>query len=172
MPKKLNQPIVRPWYREPWVWFLLGIVGLGVVSGTSVLIIGIANAPQMVSGNYQPLGKVLVDGREQARRAHQLGLSAELELDGERATVLIDADHIADLPDQLLLRFEHPANADRDLTSVARRVDTARWEAQFGEIAPPARARVILSDLEQTWWLGGRFSAESAGHISLTPDEL
>lgn len=171
MSSELSQPIIRPWYREPWVWFLLGIVGLGVVSGTSVLVISLANAPQLVSGNYQPLGKVLVDSREQSRRARELGLGAELILDTQRAVLLIDANQPSALPDQLLLRFQHPVDASRDLSSVARRISEARWEAQFGSIAPPARARVILSDLEQTWWLGGRFSAEAAGRISLDPDQ-
>ena len=36
---------VNPWYREPWPWFILGILGLGVFFGISILTIGLNNPP-------------------------------------------------------------------------------------------------------------------------------
>ncbi|NBB92256.1 MAG: hypothetical protein GVY32_03710 [Gammaproteobacteria bacterium] len=168
----MNEAQVRPWYREFWVWFFLSILGMGVVSGTSVLLIGINNAPQMVTGDYQPLGKVLVDTHERADRAADLGLGATLSVDGRLAELELRAHGLETLPDQLLLRFQHPTDAGRDVSAVARRVDVNRWQVEMGSIEPPERARVILSDLQQTWWLSGRFSGEVAGRIGLDPERL
>jgi hypothetical protein len=162
----------RPWYREFWVWFLLAIIGMGVASGTGVLIIGIGNAPQMVTGDYQPLGKVLVDTRERADRANALGLSARLSMEGEFADLALAADELAELPDQLLVRFQHPTDAGRDVSAVARRVDAGRWQARVDGLQLPERSRVILSDLQQTWWLAGRFSGDAVGQIGLDPEQL
>lgn len=172
MELEMNEAAARPWYREFWVWFFLGILGMGVASGTSVLVIGINNAPQMVTGDYQPLGKVLVDTRKRADRAAELGLSAQLSVDSNLAELVLDANRIDQLPDQLLLRFQHPTDAQRDVSAVARRIDADRWQVQMGSIRPPERARVILSDLQQTWWLAGRFPGEITGQIGLVPERL
>jgi len=163
---------VRPWYREFWVWFMLGILGMGVASGTGVLVIGIKNAPQMVTGDYQPLGKALVDKRAHAERAASLGLSASLTVGGDVAELAMSANRIEELPDQLLLRFQHPTDAGRDVSAVARKTGPDRWEAAMGDIQPPTRSRVILSDLQQTWWLRGRFSGQLTGQIGLDPEQL
>jgi hypothetical protein len=168
----MNDAVARPWYREFWVWFFLAILGMGVASGTSVLVIGINHAPQMVTGDYQPLGKVLVDTRERAERAESLGLSGSLSVGEEFAELVLGADNVAELPDQLLLRFQHPTDAGRDVSAVARRIDAGRWQATMGSIRPPERSRVILSDMEQSWWLAGRFSGEVAGQIGLDPERL
>jgi uncharacterized protein len=172
MAANMNETIVRPWYREFWVWFILAILGMGVASGTGVLIIGLKRAPQMVTGDYQPLGKALVDTHHRADRALSLGLSAWLAVDGDQVELVLSAHRPDELPDQLLLRFQHPTNTERDISAVARRVDAGRWQAVMGELRAPERARVILSDLEQTWWLSGRFSGKVAGRIGLEPERL
>ncbi|WP_181918404.1 MULTISPECIES: FixH family protein [unclassified Wenzhouxiangella] len=168
----MTETTIRPWYREFWVWFILAILSMGVASGTGVLVIGIKHAPQMVTGDYQPLGKVLIDTREHAERASSLGLSAELAVGDDLAELTLRAHRIDALPDQLLLRFQHPTDAGRDVSAVARRVDAGRWQADLGSIQPPGRSRVILSDLEQTWWLAGRYAGRVAGEIGLDPEQL
>lgn len=172
MEANMSETIARPWYREFWVWFFLAILGMGVASGTGVLVIGIQNAPQMVTGDYRPLGKVLVDTREHAARAESLGLNATLSVDGELAELVLRANLVEELPDQLLLRFQHPTDAARDVSAVARRIGPDRWQATMGRIQPPQRSRVILSDLQQSWWLRGRFSGAVAGQIGLDPEQL
>ncbi|WP_376693600.1 FixH family protein [Wenzhouxiangella sp. EGI_FJ10409] len=168
----MTDTIARPWYREFWVWFLLAILSMGVASGTGVLVIGIKNAPQMVTGDYQPLGKALVDTREHAERAERLGLGASLSVSGDAAELVMSANQLEELPDQLLLRFQHPTDAGRDVSAVAHRVDNERWQAEMSAIRPPARARVILSDMQQTWWLAGRFGGDVTGQIGLDPEQL
>ncbi len=168
----MSESIARPWYREFWVWFLLAILGMGVASGTGVLVIGLKNAPQMVTGDYQPLGKALVDTRAHAARAESLGLSASLTVGGDTAELAVSADRIEDVPDQLLLRFQHPTDAGRDVSAVASRTGPNRWQAAMGDIRPPTRSRVILSDLQQSWWLRGRFGGEVDGQIGLDPEQL
>lgn len=162
----------RPWYREFWVWFILAILVMGLASGIGVLVIGMNNAPQMVTGDYQPLGKTLINTRERATRATELGLSANLSVCNNQAELALNALQAEALPDQLLLRFQHPINTERDISAVARRVDAGHWQAELGSIKPPERARVILSDLQQSWWLSGRYSGEVSGEIGLDPEQL
>lgn len=167
----VSETLPRPWYREFWVWFILGILSMGVASGTGVLLIGLNNAPQMVTGDYQPLGKVLVNTHERADRAEALGLSGRLAVRGDAVLVTLRAHDTDALPAQLMLRFQHPTDAGRDLTALARRGAGATWQATLPADAPD-RARVILGDLQQTWWLAGRFSGAAEGRIGLAPEAL
>jgi hypothetical protein len=167
-----TEVIQRPWYREFWVWFFLCILGMGVASGTGVLVIGINNAPQMVTGDYQPLGKVLVNTGERSDRALALGLSGALSVTGQEAEIQLAADEAGTLPDQLLLRFQHPTDAARDISALAERVAPGRWAARLGEQRLPTRARVIVSDLSQEWWLAARFEGAVEGRLELNAEPL
>lgn len=168
----MNDDLARPWYREFWVWFLLLVLAAGLASGIGVFVIGMSQAPQMVTGDYQKLGKALVDTRRRAEAAEALGLSGRLRVDGDVAELTLDARQPQNLPDQLLLRFEHPTNTERDIQAVARRVDGERWQADLSELETPARARVFVSNLQQTWWLAGRFAGATAGTIGLDTEQL
>jgi len=168
----LTHPDLRPWYREFWAWFVIAILGLGVASGTGVLIIGIQNAPQMVTGDYEKVGKALVDTHRRADRALELGLAGRLDVGGQTAVLALTAHDADGLPEQLLLRFEHPTDTARDVTVVARRLAAGRWQARLDTVRAPDRARVILSDLAQTWWLAGRFEGAANGSIGLAPERL
>lgn len=167
-----NETPAAPWYREFWAWFVIAILAMGVASGTGVLVIGIGNAPQMVTGDYRPLGKAMVDTHQRADRAEALGLSASLDVESGRAVLALEADRPGELPEQLLLRFEHPTDTGRDLSVLARRDEEGLWQAGLESVQPPERARVILSDLEQSWWLAGRFDGAVTGRIGLVPDRL
>ncbi len=168
----MNDDLARPWYREFWVWFLLLVLAAGLASGIGVFVIGMSQAPQMVTGDYQKLGKALVDTRRRAEAAEALGLSARLSVDKGLAELTLSARQPQALPDQLLLRFEHPTSTERDIQVVALRVDGERWQADLSALEPPARARVLLSDLEQTWWLAGRYTGATAGAIGLDTEQL
>lgn len=167
-----SQPAASPWYREFWAWFVIAILVMGVASGTGILVIGIGNAPQMVTGDYRPLGKALVDTHRRADQAEALGLSARLDVGSARAEIALEADRPGDLPEQLLLRFEHPTDTGRDVSVVARRSEEGLWQAGLESVQPPERARVIVSDLEQSWWLAGRFDGAANGRIGLAPERL
>lgn len=162
-----NDILQRPWYREFWVWFILAILGMGVASGTGVLFIGFSNAPQMVTGDYQSLGKALVNTGERSDRAIELGLAGEMSVSGKTVSLRLDADDPVAVPDRLLLRFQHPTDAARDVSALAERTDANTWTAALGERQPPSRARVIVSDLSQNWWLSGEFSGAVEGLAEL-----
>lgn len=162
----------RPWYREFWAWFALAVVGLGVASGTIVVVISLGSAPQIVTGDHQPLGKALVDTRERARAAKALGLVGQLSVNGELAELRLEAHRPADLPDELLLRFEHPFDASLDISALAVRTQDDHWQAVLDTVSPPVRARVILTDLTRSWALAGRFSDAVTGTIELESAQL
>jgi len=161
----------RPWYREPWPWLILGILGLGVCSGLGILTIGLNNPPQIVSGDYQQLGRALVDTHERTDRARALGLSGGLRIEGNEVVLELSAIDRAALPGSLLVQFLHPAVSDGDTTALVRLQDEGVYRGELAT-SPHARANVRVADLEQTWWLAGRLSSEAPDLVALTAQRL
>lgn len=165
----MHEAPINPWYKEPWPWFILLVLGIGIVSGTTVAWIGISNPPEMVIGEYERLGRGLTDTASRTATARSLGLFGQVSFEDKRIVLELNARDVEALPETLLIRFQHPATSEGDSTVVLKRQAHGRYVGEPG-IAPHARARVIVSDLGQTWWLSGRRDGTAA--IAIEPRRL
>ena len=104
---------VNPWYKEVWVWFILGILGTAVVLGTSMLVISIKNPPGLLSGNYYDVGKGINTSLEREDLAARLQLKADLVLDNDKGTVQLQLQGFSN-PPQLVLNLISPTQPERD----------------------------------------------------------
>lgn len=162
---------VKPWYKEPWPFILIGITGLGVVAGTTMAIIGFSNPPEIVRGDYAQFARGLVDTNVRTGRARELGLSGSMRLADGQLELSLAATDPAGLPERLLIQFQHPAYSEQDaLVMVERRAD-GRFTGRI-ESPPHERSLVIVTDLEQTWWLSGKMGSMGVGAVDLTPRRL
>jgi hypothetical protein len=107
-----QSPII-PWYKVTWVWLILGILGMSVVLGTSMLIISIKNPPGLLSDNYYDVGKGINTSLEREELAQRLKLKAALTLDNERGTVSLTLEGYSN-PPQLVLNLISPTQPERD----------------------------------------------------------
>jgi hypothetical protein len=46
--KQNPQPVIKPWYREPWPWVAIGIPAAAVIMGLTTLYLALANPDYLV----------------------------------------------------------------------------------------------------------------------------
>ena len=164
-----SEPAVRPWYKEPWPFILVSITGLGVVAGSTLAFIGLSNPPEIVSGDFEQLGRGLTDTNVRTAQARALGLAGQIDVQGDQVVLRLSAADAASLPERVLVQFQHPATGDGDTTALLQRADDGQY---YGGLArtPHGRSLIIVSDLEQSWWLSGRGDQDLA--VALSPRRL
>jgi uncharacterized protein len=167
---------LRPWYREPWPWFLLGVPVATIVAGVITMVIAARGADGVVAEDYYKRGlEIGVEARRQ-QQARALNLRAEVEWDGLASGDAIrmtlqgqDAGPAA----TVRLRLVHPAHGDGDrmaLLSRAPRADgsvayVGAWSPSGSKVVPRV-AQVVLET--ETWRLDGSWNGAGAVALSGT----
>ncbi len=99
------------WYRQWWLWFVVAIPLIGVVSGTSLVLIASGGNDALVVDDYYKKGKAINLSFARQERAHALGLRFELSLDGHYLALRQLAGPKLSAA---LVHLYHPTLADRD----------------------------------------------------------
>ncbi|MGC3871767.1 FixH family protein [Halomonas sp. GXIMD04776] len=120
----------RPWYKEFWAWFLLGILGLAVAMGTTFLVVSITSFDGMVVDDYYKEGLAINQTLEQDHRAAELGMAAILRIDDLSGEVVVELEGDA-RPEQLELNLIFPSQSGRDQRVVLEQVRNGHYVGQL-----------------------------------------
>ena len=99
------------WYRQWWLWFVVAIPLIGVISGTSLVIIASSGHDALVVDDYYKKGKAINLSFARQERAVALGLRFELSMDGHSLALRQLAGPKLNAA---RLHLYHPTLAERD----------------------------------------------------------
>jgi hypothetical protein len=149
----LSPPASKPWYREPWPWFLMSLPAIAVVAGLSTVWIAVKSADGLVVGDYYKAGLAVNQTLARDDAARALALTATIKNE-DGALALTLAGHLQTYPEQLRLSLVHPTHSGMDQNLVLRHAGGGHYRAALPTM-PAGKWHVLLADTGATWRLTG-----------------
>ncbi len=142
----------RPWYREPWPWFLMLGPLAAVIMGVVMVTLALRTDDGLVAEDYYKQGLAINETLDRQKQAKALGVQALVLFNPELTRVRLTLQ--AAEPDQVTLKLVHPTRGGLDQTVAMRRTGPGTYE---GELAPVADGRwhLVLEDPRRTWRILG-----------------
>lgn len=161
----MTPPAAKPWYREPWPWFLISLPASAVVAGIVTVWIAATNADGLVVGDYYKAGLAINQTLERDDAARALGLRATLQ-EADGALSLSLQGTLAEWPDQIALSLAHPTRPGMDQSLVLNHAGGGTYRAALPPL-PAGKWHAQLSDAAATWRLAGVLYAPFDGPVTL-----
>jgi hypothetical protein len=115
MQHTLDSEALKPWYRQPWLWFLLSIPIASVILSSIMVTVAVMGRDSLVSDNYYKDGMAINQTIGQDQLAAALGLAPVLSIKGQEVVLALKAT--AEIPAQsfLTLKLLHPTVSAQDV---------------------------------------------------------
>jgi len=164
----LSTPTSKPWYREPWPWFLISLPATAVIAGVTTVWIATTSADGLVVGDYYKAGLAINQTLARDDAAHALALTATLQRD-DGTLALTLAGHLQSYPDQLNLTLAHPTRQGQDQTLAFSHAGGGHYRTPLPAL-PAGKWHALLADAASTWRLSGVLHTPFSQPVTLTTD--
>lgn len=112
-------PAVAPWYKQPWLWFILAPLIAVFIYGFAFLYISIVTHDGIVKDDYYKIARGYTIDESRANFTRELELKGDLTFDLLTGDVVVKLDgKLQTIPEFITLSVIHPThrNYDQELT--------------------------------------------------------
>jgi hypothetical protein len=164
----LSASASKPWYREPWPWFLISLPATAVIAGVTTVWIAATSADGLVVGDYYKAGLAINQTLARDDAARALALTATLKNE-DGALALTLAGHMKAYPEQLTLTLAHPTRQGLDQTLALSHAGGGHYRTALPALAA-GKWHAQLADTASTWRLSGVLYTPFSQPVTLTTD--
>ena len=134
MTQRLHQEPFTPWYKEPWAWYIAGILVATFCWGSFQVYTAFTHQDSVVIDDYYQAGKVINLDMTRQEEASRLAIRGSLTIDDMMGEVHVRLQgDIQQWPQQLKLSFLSPAFKDQDKTIDLRLSASGAYVGQLPE---------------------------------------
>lgn len=162
----LNNTTAKPWYKEPWPWFLMSGPFIVVLAGFVTFYLAIQSDDGLVTDDYYKEGLAINQSLARDDTARNMQLSANVMTKENQLRVIFAPS--ANLPQEVLLKIVHPTQAGFDLDVPLNMEAPGIFNATLPK-ALKGRWHLILEDSQQTWRLQGDWLPSTPDMLVLQP---
>ncbi|MGC9163132.1 MAG: FixH family protein [Thiomonas sp.] len=145
----MHTPTPRPWYREPWPWFLMALPLAAVVASLYTIFLASRSPDSLVTDHYYKKGLAVGGDIQRERHAQALRLSGVMSVTGGRIDLRLNQPVAQDT---LRLTLRHPLSNQKDLQIDLHRGSSGLYSG-FAPPLEPVRYRVHVETAD--WRLAG-----------------
>jgi hypothetical protein len=162
----LTHTASKPWYREPWPWFLISLPATAVIAGLTTVWIAVKSADGLVVGDYYKAGLAINQTLARDDVARDLALHAALRVEDGVLALTLDG-RLSVYPERLALVLAHPTRQGQDQTLALEHTGGGHYRAVFPALAD-GKWHALLSDAASTWRLSGVLHTPFSQPVTLT----
>lgn len=144
----------KPWYKQFWPWFLIILPGTVVVWTIITVIIFSKNSVDLVTEDYYKKGKGINIDLSKVNKAKELGLSAQIDQNGEQMVIRLAQGELSHFP-AIKVMYAHRTLPDQDFEMLV----TADAQGIY-RFTPPASISgpwfVEVTPHDDQWLIQGR----------------
>lgn len=159
----------KPWYREPWPWFLMSGPAIVIIAALVSAWIAIKSSDGLVTEDYYKQGQNAGETLTRSKRAEDLGITAGVQLTSDdRVQVRLNSRQ-DEKPAALNITLSHPTRAGIDQKSVLKR----EGDLYIGKLNLPASGHwlVLVEDEAKSWRIMGSVMLPAAGEVVIGTTE-
>lgn len=139
----------RPWYKEPYVWMLIGIPLSSVIVGIFFITTAVQNKDSLVRDNYYKDGLAYNSEVQWDKKAKELGVKVDITVSGNDLTLtLLSSRQTA--PSTLSVSLGHPTIPEKDRASHVQ-LKEGKTYLGFVDAMEDGRYYLLLECPEQQW---------------------
>lgn len=138
-----HQEDTIPWYRQPWVWFIIALPLASVIASLSLVAIAVKNKDDLVRDDWYKAGRSINQDLQAEHHARELGLKGVLLLEPAVPAIRVEIANGAALPDRLHLVLVHSTIAAQDMTVDLQRTADGSWWAKLPAL-PMGKRHLML----------------------------
>lgn len=158
----------KPWYREPWPWFLMSGPIIVIIAAFVSAWIAIRSSDGLVTEDYYKQGQAAGETLMRSKHAEELGISAGMRLTDDQVSIRL-AGRQTEQPAALNVTLSHPTRAGIDQRAVLK----PRGDVYAGKLNLPASGHwlVLVEDEARTWRVMGSVVLPAAGEVVIGAKE-
>jgi uncharacterized protein len=146
----------RPWYREPFMWLVVGIPLLTVVAGLSTVLIAHRHSDTIVSDEFRKEGLAIQHDPTRDLAAARVGAHAAVNVTTESLVVRLEVAQGA-APRGLVAVLSHATRAELDRLIALSPAADGSYQAHFAPLEA-GHWYLEVSPTDRSWRLRSDFS--------------
>jgi hypothetical protein len=161
----MNSAPFVPWYRHPWLWFVIAIPAFSVALSLCFVYLAVVNRDTVVRDDWYEDGKSINNSFTRDEAALALGLVANLRLDATTGEVLLTLDSKTPVEAPSIdLHFVHSTQSVKDQKMVLQRLMGNEYR---GQLSHPLEGVFQIELSTPEWRVAGARRLPSAEGIRL-----
>ncbi len=164
----LSMKTSKPWYREPWPWFLMSLPAIAVIAGLTTLWLAYRSADGLVVGDYYKAGLAVNQTLARDDAARALGIRATLRIENDTLTLALGGNLKA-YPDHLTLTLAHPTQQGMDQVLTLQHAGNGNYRAKLAAMHA-GKWHFELVDAASSWRLSGVLHTPFSEPVTITTD--
>ena len=157
----------KPWYRQPWVWFLIALPMTAVVGGLVTMYIAATTSDGLVVDDYYKAGLAINQEKHRLASADRMGMSGLLRSDGKQLTLSLTSQP-AVTEKTLSLNITHSTRAELDRELTLQRLPDGGYATDM-PVLPAGTWYLRLQANDASWQIWARMRIDGPFQARLAP---